>query len=184
MRRQICIATSSLHVLALAICTYIAAIEIESIIFTGLICSLTGLAAGIAALRYRRFWLAAAGFLTLIIAMLLFILEAFFLELGPEVAALPFCIIFIVNQTVATLIILVELNALLATSGTPGWQISMKTLVIVMISSSVFFAVVRHLLERPHNGLMVAALSLLGVTFVGLSAALHTAYANRGAKCV
>ena len=88
MRRHTCIALCSLHLLALAVCTYIAAIEIESILVTGWICSATGIAMGISTLACKRPLLAAAGFLTPLIAAILFVLEAFLLELGPRRAAL------------------------------------------------------------------------------------------------
>ena len=181
MKRQICITLSGIHLLALAVCTYIAAIEIKSIIVTGLICSVTGIATGISASISKRFLLAAAGFLTPSIAVTLFVLENFFLDLGPGGAALPFCVVFIVNQVIATLIILVQLNILVAPATALAKQITIKTLMVSMVSFSVFFAVARHLLAREHDWLMALALGLLGLTFVGLTVALYIAIVNRNA---
>ncbi len=179
MKRQTCITLSSIHLLALAICTYIAAIEIESILVTGCICSLTGIATGISAIICKRPLLAAAGFLTPIIAVVLYVLEAFFLHLGPGDAALPFCIVFIINQVIATLMILVQLNILIAPAGWRTKQITIRTLMVSMVSFSVFFAIARHLLKLQHNWLMAVALGLLGLTFVGLTVSLYSAIANR-----
>ncbi len=54
MTRILCITLCTVHVLVLAICTYIAAIEIESIVVTGWICSITGIATGIAATKFKK----------------------------------------------------------------------------------------------------------------------------------
>jgi hypothetical protein len=76
--------------LALAVSTYVAAFHIESILTTGVICSVAGIAAGIAAIKCKRPVLAVAAFLTPILAVALFLLEALVLHLGPGKAATPF----------------------------------------------------------------------------------------------
>jgi len=179
MKRQTCITLCSIHLLALAISTYIAAIRIESILVTGWICSATGVALGISANVCKRSLLAAVGYLTPIIAVILVFLENFIFHLGPGRAALPFCIVFIFNQVFATLTILVQLNLLIAPAGWRARQVTIKTLMVSMVSFSVFFAVARHLLKLQHNWLMAVALGLLGLTFVGLSLSLYSAIANR-----
>jgi hypothetical protein len=179
MKQRTCIALCSLHLLALAVCTYIAAIEIETILVTGWICSATGLAMGISAIACKKPVLAAAGFLTPIIAVVLFVLETAFLHLGPRNAALPFCIVFIVNQVLATVVILVQLRMFTAPPGTRATQIALKTLMVSMVSFSVFFAIARRLLEREHDWLMALALGLLGLASVGLSVVLYSAIVDR-----
>lgn len=170
---------SGVHILALAICTYIAAIEIKTILVSGWNCSATGIAMAIAALASKQPLLALAGFLTPFLAVFLFILEAFALNLGPVRAAQPFCIAFIVNQVLCTLIILVQLSIFAGPGTTPVRQITIRTLMVSMVSFSVFFAIARSLLSREHNWLMALALALLGLTFVGLTVALYTAFINR-----
>ncbi len=179
MKRKTCITLSSIHLLAIAICTYIAAIEIESILTTGWICLATGIAMGISAIMCKRPVLAVAGFLTPVIAVVLFVLEAFFLHLGPGDAALPFCIVFIINQVVATLTILVQLNILVVPVRPRALQITIKMLMVSMVSFSVFFAIAKHLLVREHDWLMGLSLGLLGLTFVGLSVTLYAGVRNR-----
>lgn len=179
MKRKICIALSCVHLSALAICTYIAAIKIESILVTGWICSITGIAMSASAIAYKKPVLATAGCLTPIIAVILFALEASVLNLGPRRAALPFCIVFIINQLIATLTILIQLHILIAPPGARVRQLTIKTLMVYVASFSVFFAIAKHLLNRQHDWLMALALSLLGLTSVGLSVALYTAIANR-----
>ena len=179
MKRGLCIALSSIHLLALAVCTYIAAGQIETILATGWICFATGLAAGISASVCKRPLLAAAGFLTPILAVALTVLESMFLHLGPGDAALPFCIIFIINQVFVTLATLVELNLMTAPAGARGRQITIRTLIVSTASFSVFFAVARQLLERQHDWMMAMALGLLGLTSVGLTVSLYTAITNR-----
>jgi hypothetical protein len=179
MKQHICVTLGSIHLLGLAICTYIAAIEIQTIEATGLICSIAGVALGISAIKCRRPILAAAGFSTPIMAVTLLVLEAFFLKLGPNRAALPFCIVFIVNQVIATLTILIQLNIVFAPPGVRRKQITIKTLLVCMASFSVFMTIAKSLLVREHDWMMALALGLLGLTFVGLTVALYTAFTNR-----
>lgn len=78
-----------------------------------------------------------------------------------------------------------QLNILLAPSGALVRQITIRTMMVSVVSFSVFFGVARQiLLERPHNGLMVLALGLLGITAVGLIVALYSAVSNRNASQV
>lgn len=182
MKLDICVGFSSFHVFALAICTYIAALSIETISGTAWVCSATGLAMGVYAMAHKRFLLGCAGFLTPILAIVLFILEAFILNLGPRRAALPFGIIFIINQVITTLITLIQLSILNEPSKTRTKQITIRTLLVAITSFAVFFAVTKHLLKREHNWLMATALGLLGLTFVGLSLVVYSAFTNRKNK--
>jgi hypothetical protein len=181
MKRQTCVVLSSIHLLTLAICTYVAAIDITSILVSGWICSITGFAAGISALRCKRLLLAIVGFLTPCIAVILFNIEVAFLHLGPRRAAFPFTVVFIVNQVVGTIIVLVHLNIFIGPEGASAKQVTLKTLMIAMVSFSLFFAMARHLLERQHDWLMHLALGLLGLTFVGLTVTLFAAIGKSNA---
>lgn len=177
MGRRTCIALSSIHLLALAISTYVASMEIESIIVTGVVCSITGIAAGVAAIKLSRPWLAAAALMVPVITVVLFIIEAFFLHLGPLRAALPFCIVFMINQVFSTLTILVQLNILVAKNDAPRLQITIKTLMVSIVAFSVFFGIARQLLVLEHDWIAYVSLGLLGLTLVGLGTTLYSAHA-------
>jgi hypothetical protein len=122
------------------------------------------------------------GFLTPVIAVILVILEAFLLHFGPSRAALPFCVVFIVNQVFATIVILVQLRIITAPPGTRAAQVTTKTLLVLIVSFSVFFAAARHLLQREHNWLMALSLGLIGVVFAGLTVVLYTVVVNRNTE--
>lgn len=179
MNRKICIAACVIHLSAMAVSTYIASIKIETILATGFLCSFTGLIAGIAALACKRPILALPGLMVPVLAVMLFVLEACFLNLGPGRAAMPFGIIFLFNQSITTPTILVQLSLLCAPAAAAPRQIALRTLLVAMTSFAVFFGIARHLLSRPHDWLMASALGLLGLTFVGLCVLACSVIANR-----
>lgn len=157
-----------IHVLAFAICTYIAALEIESILITGWICSATGIAAGVAALVARNRAIAVACFLTPVLAITLTILEIAVLELGPGRAALPFSIIFVITQLITNLIVFHSLSRVQRESSTEPLQISIKTMLVLTLAFAICFAIARKLLQFKHDTMMVIALALAGLTFIGV----------------
>lgn len=167
--RVMCFLASSGHVLTLAVCTYLAATEIRTILTTGLICSMTGFFAAVIALGCRRWLLAGVLALTPALAVVLFLLEAFVLRLGPQDAAFPFCIVFVVNQAISTVIILAQLHIQAVGDAARPLQITIRILMVSMVAFSVFFAVARVLLAKEHSGLMFVALGLAGLTLVGLT---------------
>ncbi|MCA9183972.1 MAG: hypothetical protein R3E01_34590 [Pirellulaceae bacterium] len=175
MRTRACIILCTVHLLALAVCTFIAAIKIESILLTGVICSLTGIAAGITAVRCHRYWLAAAGLVTVVLAVSLFILEAVFLNLGPGRAALPFCIVFVIHEAIVSIVILAKLNMMLVGNAQSGRQITLRTIFVAITSFAVFFAVARSLVAQGLSPMMAIALGMLGFTCVGLAVVFHSA---------
>jgi hypothetical protein len=179
MKRSLCIALSSIHLLALAISTYIASITIQTILLTGWICSVTGIAAGSVAYRSSNRHLAFVSFLTPIVAIVLWILEGLILNLGPMRAAIPFSIVIVLNQLISTIWILAELGLLVEPGRNRVRQVTIRTLLASMVGFSVFFAVARNVLHREHNWRMALALGLLGITLVGLSIVLFSAFANR-----
>jgi hypothetical protein len=168
MKHRTCLILCSIHLLVLAIGTYVAAYEIESILVSGVVCSITGIVAAISARRTGRPLLALAAAATPVMAVVMTGLEALVLQLGPSDAAEPFSIVFIVNQLISTLVILVELNILTSPSGKMTTQITLQTLMIAMGGFGVFFGVAKLLSRLHHHWRMSLALALLGLAFVGL----------------
>lgn len=160
------------HLLLLAVSTYVATFYIKTILTSGFICSISGLALGVVALRRHRRALAAIALLTPVTAVVLFLLEAIVLHLGPRNAALPFAIVFLINQTITTLVILVELQFSLSNSDRLLRQVTLRTLLVSMTSFCLFFTLARYLLEWQHNWRMGIALGLLGLTIVGIVSVL------------
>jgi hypothetical protein len=156
--------------------TYIAAIEIETILVTGVVCAFTGTLTGVAAIWRKHIVLAAAAFLTPTIALVLFVLEAGVLHLGPGRAAVPFCIIFIINQIVTTLVILVYMHLLSGPANRPVSQLTIQTLLVSVMAFAAFLSLARVLLHRQHDWRMRIALGLLGITVVGLVTVVYSAY--------
>ncbi len=178
MKQLVATTLCIVHILALAICTYIAALDIHSILFTGWLCSATGCIAGIASLVSRNRAVAIAAFLTPVVAITLAVLEVFLLKLGPETAALPFSIIFIVMQLITNLISFRSFSVN-AESKEITKQISIKAMLLVTVASSMFFAVVRHLLHQEHDTMMLIALTLAGLTFVGVVLTIYNLICSR-----
>lgn len=176
--RGICVLLASIHLLVLAGSTYAAAVHIKSILTTGWICSLTGVLCGLAGWKCRRTEIAIAGFATVGIAILLWGLEGLVLNLGPQKAMLPFCIVFFVNSLLSTLIILVGLRLLFAPRDALKLQLSLSTLLVAMTTFGVFLGIARVLLFMGHNWLMTIALGLAGLTMVGLGATLYATVAT------
>ena len=165
----------SIQGLALAVATYIAANEIESILLSGWICSVIGVMAGSAALWNRWTLMAIACFLTPAIGIMLFLLECSLWQLGPQKAALPFCVVFIVNQVVSTLCVLVGIRIVTSNTPTLAMQVTLKTLFVAITSFAIFFSGANYLLKNQHDPMMAIALGMLGVTFVGLCVVLFSA---------
>ena len=174
MKQNVAVTLCIIHVLAFAISTYIAAVDIESILVTGWICSATGLIAGIASLIAKKRSLSAVSFMTPLVAITLTLLEACVLELGPSRAALPFCIIFIVVQLTTNFVTFLSIN-----EGAKSKQLSIKTLLVATFAFAVFFAIVRYLLKREHDTIMLIALTLAGLTFVGIVLSIHQLISSR-----
>lgn len=179
MQHRTLLLLGSLHALALAVSTYIAALEIESILVSGLICSATGLTLAITARLHGRPQLALAGGATPALALLMTVLEAAVLQLGPTRAAIPFSIVFIANQFLTTLIILVELHRLTAPDGELPRRVTLRALIVAMTSFCVFFAAAKYLLTLGHEWHMSVALGLMGLTTVGLTGVWHAALTER-----
>lgn len=179
MKKRLCILFCNIHLIALAVSTYIAAIEIESILVSGVVCSVTGVMAGITCIACKRVWLAIACLLTPFMAVNLLILESTFLQLGPSDAAEPFCVVFIVNQIISTLIILVHLKFLVATDESHWRQLTIQTLLVCTASFALFFGIAKILLRMEHDWKMSMALGLLGLVFVGLTVILWPAMISK-----
>lgn len=165
---RICIASANVHLLAMAVTTYLASYGIETILVSGPICALTGLFAGFVSGMIKRAVLALACFAAPLIAITLFLLEALVLHLGPDKAARPFMLVFLVNQAVSLPVILLQLRNVLNGNREEKQQISLRTLMITTALFAAVFALARLLLEHSDHGvLMGAALALLGLTIGG-----------------
>ena len=158
--------------LVFSACTYVAAINIESILFTGWVCSATGLAAGVASMAAGNRAISLVSFLTPAVAVTLTYLEMYVLQLGRVSAALPFCVLFIVLQLITNVVSFQHIG-LKKDGQSAGKQISIKSMLIVTLASALFFAVGRQLLRREHSVLMWIALTLAGLTFVGVVMAIY-----------
>jgi hypothetical protein len=178
-RHVVCVALCCIHLLVLAVSTYIAATDIRSVMKTGWLCSISGLLLGLTALMCERRLLAYVGLLTPAIAVSLFVLEGVFWDVGPAKAALPFGMVLVVNQFLSTVIILNESRRWVNGGSFGLRQLSIRMLMVSMVSFSVFFSVLRILLERHHNWMMGIALGLLGIAFVGLSLIGYVAVSQR-----
>ena len=174
MKNSVAITLTIIHILTFSVCTYIAAIDIESILFTGWVCSATGLLAGIWALASRERALAAVSFLTPIVAVALTLLEINVLKLGPNVAARPFCIVFIVVQIITNLISFRSLW-----SGSNTKQISIRSLMLVAVGVSLVSAVSRQLLLLEHDIIMLIGLIMSGLTIVGVVITIFNLMASK-----
>lgn len=155
------------HILTFTICTYIAAHEIRTILVSAWICSLTGIVAGLAALVSLNVWLSLVSFLTPMVAVALFLLEILILNLGPRRAALPFCITFIVVQLITNLVSFCTFKFGDGRKKTIN-QISIRTMLVATVAISIFFAIARLLFRWEHDTIMLVALALTGLTFVGV----------------
>jgi hypothetical protein len=170
---------ATVHLIAVATSTYVAAIDVESIVVSGLVCSATGGWLGYRAARAGHQMLAVVGWGTPAMAALLFVLEAFVLQLGPAGAAFPFCVVFIVHQVLATLVILVQLHLMLTVGDQRPTQVALKTLLVAMTGFALFSTMAHYLLMHEHSTLMLIALGLLGVTSVGLLSVWIGAFLER-----
>ena len=179
LKKRILVVFCVVHVVALAVSTYLASIQIETILVSGFVCSATGLLLAITAMMRGRRLLAIAAGMTPLLALTLFVAEVNFLKLGPQGAALPFCIAFLINQTITTSVIIIELHLLLANQTSRRWQVTLKTLLVLMTGFAICSGGAHFLLKQEHTVLMLLALGLLGLTFVGLLSAACTAAASR-----
>lgn len=162
------IVLSCLHLLAMAISTYVASMEIETILASGPICSVTGILGGIAAIFLGRPILVIACFAAPLLAISLFVAEAFFLHWGPGRAAQPFMMIFLLNQAISLPIILLQLRQVINQTRIERKQISLRALMITTAIFAAVFALLRFLQEHAEHGtLMLLALILLGLTVGG-----------------
>ena len=167
-RDKICIALSMLHILALSVSTLIATVYIESILVTGFICSLTGMASGIASFSVRRFQMGTISLSTIGIAIVLVILESSLLHLGPQRAALPFSIVFLANQIITNFVLIRGMHQLASRGDTHSTTFTIRSLLFVMTSVAIACAVAKTLPsgEAP----MILAAILCSVTVAALAA--------------
>ena len=135
--------------------------------------------AGIASLIARERAIAAVSFLTPIVALVLTVVEVSVLNLGAGRAALPFCVVFIIVQIVTTLISFRSFSF-----GSDSKQISIRTMLLATVAFSIVFAIARKLLQREHDVVMLIALTMAGLTFVGIVLTISNWVTSRGRQNV
>lgn len=175
--RRVCLITASIHLLAMAVSTYVAAYEIRTILVSGVICSLTGMVAGGMALATRRYLLALGSSIAPGLAGTLFVLESFYWNWGPQRAADPFMMIFLAHQVVTMPLILVQLRLLYRHPESSQTQLTLRMVMLTVALFATIFSLSRVLLEmQEHSWLMAIALGFLGATLVGLAAVVYSAW--------
>lgn len=168
MRNTICIAFSILHILALSVSTLIATAKIESILVTGIVCSLTGIAAGIASFYVRRFGMGIIALNTFAIAVALFILEAYFLHMGPQKAALPFSIVFLVNQILTNVILIRGIHQIATVGEAVRSTFTIRLLLVAMTAVAIGCAIAKSLPREGHLMPMILATILCVFTVAAI----------------
>ena len=152
----------SIHLVAMSLSTLIAAVDITSIITTGWICSFTGM---VAAWHYFRNanWLAfLACASTIVIALVLVALESTYLRLGPTRAALPFSLVFLVNQSITSMVLLYNIHADISGNTTSSSTFTIRSIMFVMVITAIACAVTK---AGPSDGYLVS-IFLAGVLFL------------------
>ncbi len=157
-----------LYVLATSFSTLAAVIEIETILVTGVICSFTGIVAGISALMKSETREVIAAWSIPAMALLLFFLESQLLHLGPKKAAMPFSILFILNQAIANYILLrcVTKHARTAGSGLPSFGI--QSILFMTAVMALGLAFVQAFFPAANSLMVFLALVIVGITIICL----------------
>ena len=165
---RVCVVLANVHLLTMAVATYVASYDIETILVSGPICAVTGLAAGLSAGLINRVVLSLACCAAPMIALTLFLLEAFVLNLGPGKAAFPFMLVFLINQAISLPVILLQLRQVINRTREERQQISLRALMVTTAIFAALFALARLLISHSDHGVvMVAALAMLGLTIGG-----------------
>ncbi len=152
----------AIHLVAMSLSTLIAAVDITSIITTGWICSCTGMVAAWHYLRDSK-WLAfLACASTIVIAIVLVVLESIFLHLGPIRAAPPFSLVFLVNQSTTSMVLLYNIHADISGTTTSSSTFTIRSIMFVMVITAIACAVTK---AGPSDGYLVS-IFLAGVLFL------------------
>ncbi len=162
---------ASIHLLGLSIATLIATVEIHSILISGWICSCSGIIAGVFAAWARRWRSFVTLMMTPILAICLVIVE-FFLSLGPDRAGIPFSIVFLMHQTISSILLISDLrrNGVEAADELSG-RFTIRTLLVIMVIVAVFFSIWRLAIQTDNAACIGMALLLVGLNSVGIALA-------------
>ena len=141
MKQKITSILAVVLLLAISAATVMATFVIESIIWTGLLCSIIATVCAVFAAVSKKYRIAIASALVPLFAFGLFVAEAAFLNLGPRNAALPFCIVFLLLQALITILILTELQSE-ANHEKSRTQLSIRSALIATSLIAVAFAAI------------------------------------------
>jgi len=140
-----CTILSTTHLLLISLTTVVAAFVIESIIGTGPACMLVALVALISSAFARRYWLTATSLCTLAVGIFFIVYELMFWGFGgPEKAALPLCVLFLVAQAFAIFGTVADLNQRLHSAGLAINQISIKQMLVASALFAISFSIMEY----------------------------------------
>lgn len=143
--QKCCTILSVSHLLLISLTTLVAAFVVESIIGTGSACMAVALIAFISSLFAKRFWLTATSLSTLAVGVFFIIYGLVFKGFGgPQNAALPLCVLFLVVQAFSIFATLADLNQRQRSSYVMRSQISLRQLLIASAIVALSFGVMEN----------------------------------------
>ena len=161
------IVAASVHQLGLSIATLIASVEIHSILISGWICSCSGIIAGIFAAWAGRWRSFVTLIMTPILAICLVVVESI-IRLGPDRAAIPFSIVFLVHQTVSSILLIGDLRPYRVDAEDQlSGKYTIRTLLVLMVLVAVFFSLYRLAIKTSNAACVGMALILVVLNAVG-----------------
>ena len=138
-----CTVLSIVHLLCVSIATLTSSFVVESILGTGAACMIVAFVAVVPALICRRLWILGASAGTLLVGAFFIIFELIYYGFGgPDNAALPLAVLFLVVQYFALVATVADLNQR-STSDKPA-QISLKQLLIASAIFGVSFGIIEN----------------------------------------
>lgn len=179
--QKCCTVLSILHLVALSIATLVASFVVESILWTGIFCMLVALVAFVCSLIASRYWLTAISLCTLAVGAFFIVFELIlFMFGGPEKAALPLCLLFLVVQGLAIFATVSDLRSRPQNEPRRIQQISLRELIIATALFAISFGVMEnfptHLVPHisdwsvafKHTWLVSLCLAMFLLTLFGL----------------
>lgn len=159
---------AAIHLMGLSIATLIASIEIHSILISGWMCSCSGIIAGVFAALARRWRSFVILMMTPVMAICLVVLESFML-LGPNRAAVPFSIVFLVHQTISSVLLISDFHRYsVETVDRLSGKFTIRTLLVLMVLVAVFFSVFRFAMRTNNAACVGMAFILVVLNTVGI----------------
>jgi len=136
MKQKLCTIAAILHMLCVAVGTLVAGFVIESILGTGAAAMVVAVITLVLSLICRRYLIALACTSTILVGVAFIVGELmFFLLGGPEKAALPLCIMFLLVELITILLTLYDLRIQRSPDSPPATRFSLG---ILMVGTGVF----------------------------------------------